>query len=63
MFVDQRTAITILMQGTLKERARGAKMERVVVKDLKNGIILLTVSIFSSTARNHVLCCLFYGTL
>jgi hypothetical protein len=32
MFVDQRTAITIFMQGTLKERARGAKMERVIVK-------------------------------
>ena len=32
MFVDQRTAIMIFMQGTLKERARGAKMERVIVK-------------------------------
>jgi hypothetical protein len=32
MFVDQRTAITIFMQGALKERARGAKMERVIVK-------------------------------
>jgi len=26
MFVDQRTAITIFMQGALKERARGAKI-------------------------------------
>ena len=35
MFVDQRTAITIFMQGMLKERARGAKMERVIVKRSK----------------------------
>ena len=32
MFVDQRTAITMFIEGTLKEGARGAKMERVIVK-------------------------------
>ena len=39
MFIDQSDgmAITKFMQGTLKERAVGAKMTRVIVNDLKSG--------------------------